>query len=149
MKNHIRDYATAAFRFYAKQSMSADKYKKKIYDEALEEYQRKQKGSGVSCPTEAAIMRAEKAVNKKLAEIRDMEAVELTISELRIKTQGRAIVQAIKLVYFKDVDKELKRGDIHTRVHEAELYIPASERWIYNWLREARKLFAEKRGLRI
>jgi len=36
MKNHIRDYATAAFRFYDKQNMSVDKYKEKIYDEAFD-----------------------------------------------------------------------------------------------------------------
>ena len=148
MKNHIRDYATAAFRFYSCNGKSSEKYKKKIYDEALEEYQRKQKCAGINCPTEAAIIRAERAVNEKLAEIKDMEAVELTVAELRVKP-SRAIVQAIEIVYFKDADKELEKGDIHSRVHTAEIYIPASQRWIYNWLSKARKLFAEKRGLRV
>lgn len=148
MKNHIRDYATAAFRFYAEKNMSADEYKKKIYDEALEDYKKRQKSAGISCPTEAAIIRAERAVNEKLAEIKDMEAVELTVAELRVKPQGRAIVQAIEIIYFKDADKELKKGDIHSRVHTAEIYIPASQNTVYRWLREARRLFAEKRGLR-
>lgn len=149
MKNHIRDYATAAFRFYAKQNMSADKYKERIYNEALESYKEKQKSQGLSCPTEAAIIRAEKAVDEKLAEVKDMEAVEKTMAELRVKLQGRAIVQAIEIVYFKDANKELRKGDIHNRIHEAEIYIPASERWIYKWLSEARKIFASNRKLRI
>ncbi|ABQ23673.1 hypothetical protein [Clostridium kluyveri] len=149
MKNHIRDYATAAFRFYAEQDMSADEYKKKIYDEALEDYKKRQKSEGISFPIEAAIIRAERAVNEKLAEIKDMEAVELTVAELRVKPQGKAIVQAIETVYFKDADKELEKGDIHRRVHTAEIYIPASQKTVYRWLRDARKLFAEKRGLRI
>ena len=82
MKDYLRDYCTEAFRFYACNGMNADKYKQKIYDEALEEYTKHEKGSGISCPTEAAIIRAENAVDEKLAEIKDMEAVEMTIAEL-------------------------------------------------------------------
>lgn len=148
MKDHIRDYATAAFRFYAKNGMSAEYYKTKLYEEALEEQNKFEKGSGVSKPTEAAIMRAEFAVNAKIAEINDMEAVEKTIAELR-STRKKDTVQAIEIVYFKEPDRELEKGDINNRAHEAELSIPASERTIYYYLGAARKLFAEIRGLRI
>jgi hypothetical protein len=147
MKNHIRDYATEAFRFYARNGKSAEKYKQKIYDEALQELS-KEKGSGISKPTEAAIMRAETAVNEKVAEIKDMEAVELTMAELNA-SKYRDYVQAIEFVYFKDADKKLQKGDIYNRVHQAEINIPASERTIYNWLSKARKIFAINRGLRI
>lgn len=148
MKDHIRDYATAAFKFYASIGMSAEQYKKIIYDEALENYQRKQKGTGISFPTEAAIMAAEREVCQKLSEIMDMEAVEKTLAELRAMHR-KDIVQAIEYVYFKEPQKEFEKGDIHNRVHEAELSIPASERAIYKWLGRARKMFAEKRNLRV
>lgn len=148
MKNHIRDYATEAFRFYAKQNMSADKYKQKIYDEALFNYTKKMKGLGISCPTESAIIAAENEVIQKLAEINDMVAVEMTLSELRA-THKIYIARAIEIVYFKDADKELEKGNIHDRVHAAELDIPASERSVYYYLGQARELFAEHRGLRI
>lgn len=148
MKDHIRDYATAAFRFYAKNGMSAEWYKRKIYEEALEEQSKFEKGSGVSKPTEAAIMRAEIAVNAKLAEIKDMEAVEKTIAEFKA-TAKPYIARAIEHVYFKDADIDIMSGDIQDRVHRAVLDLPASESSIYRYLRKAREIFAENRGLRI
>lgn len=148
MKNHIRDYATEAFRFYARNGKSADVYEKKIYAEALLEYTKRQGNSGISCPTEAAIIRAEQEVANKIAEINDMQAVEMTMAELRVSPRGKAIVEAINIVYFKDADKDLEKGDIHTRVQNAAVNIPAGERTIYGWLGTARRLFAEKRGLR-
>ena len=148
MKNHIRDYATEAFRFYARNGKSVEEYKKKIYDEALQELSR-EKGTGISCPTEAAIMRAEAALNEKIAEVKDMEAVELTMAELQASIRYYDCVQTINIVYFKDAEKELYKGDIHNRVHAAGIEIPASENTIYRWLAIARKLFAEKRGLRV
>lgn len=160
MKNHIRDYATAAFRFYASNGKSAEKYKDKIYQEALEIQSKIERCSGVSKPTEAAIMRAESAVNEKLAEIKDMEAVEKTLSELNAnnsfcensfrlpKIQRRHVIQAIEIVYFTEADKELQKGDIHNRVLKAAVELPASESTIYKWLGKARKLFAQNRGLR-
>lgn len=161
LKDYTRDYATAAFRFYAENGKSSEKYRKKIYDEALENMSKSEGNTGVSKPTEAAIMAAEKAVNDKLAELKDMEAVELTLAELQATTsfsensirksrcERRNIVQAIEIVYFKDPEKELEKGDIHNRVHTAELFIPASESSIYRWLKQARQLFSEKRGLRL
>lgn len=149
MKNHIRDYATEAFRFYARIGMTADKYKQKIYDEALEDYKQRQKSAGISYPTEAAIIRAEKAVDEKLAEIKDIEAVEMTMAELQASLCNHGVIEAIDIVYFKDADKKLRKGDIHDRVHIAEINIPASERTIYYWLGQARQIFAENRGLRI
>jgi CRISPR/Cas system CMR-associated protein Cmr5 small subunit len=148
MKNHVRDYATEAFRFYARNGKSADRYKQKIYDEALEEQKKVEGSSGISDPTPAAIMRAESAVNAKIAEIEDMEAVELTIRELEVARNCK-MKRTIEIVYFSDADKKLEKGDIHNRVCKAELDIPASEKTIYRWLSKARKIFAENRGLRI
>lgn len=147
MKDYLRDYSTAAFRFYAANGRSADKFKQKIYLEALVEYKKGEGSSGIAKPTEAAIMAAERAVNEKIAEINDMEAVDKVIAELEVKYR-HDILKAIELVYFKDADKEFNIGDIQDRVHNAAISIPAGERSVYRWLRQARQLFAIERGLR-
>lgn len=150
MKDYIRDYATAAFRFYAENGMSAEKFKQKIYIEALDAIKKKetQVKEGVSKPTEKALIAAEKAVNERISEILDMEAVDKVLAELEARRK-KYIVKAIEIVYFKDNDKELLSGDIKNRVIKASNEIPASERSIYGWLKQARELFAYQRGLRI
>lgn len=153
MKDYLKDYATAAFRFYAKNGKSAEEYKKRIHDEALETIRRREvktKGSGGS-PTEAMLIEAERMISDKMAEIKDMEAIESTIRQLEVMRfgQGKGIIQAIEYVYFKDADKEIIKGDIYNRVHAAEIDIHASERSIYYWLRQAREIFAIERGLRV
>lgn len=160
MKNHIRDYSTAAFRFYAANGKSVDKYKDKIYQEALEKQTKMESCSGISKPTEAAIIRAELAVSEKLAEIKDMEAVEKTLAELRaynnfyenssrlMRHERLDIIKAIEIVYFTGANSELQKGDIHNRVIKASEEIPASEKTVYRWLGKARKIFAENRELR-
>lgn len=148
MKDYLRDYATAAFRFYAKNGMSAEKYKEKIRQEALEEIKRREGHTGISKPTESALIAAENAVNEKIAEIRDMEAVEKVLAEYKASWKSH-IAKVIELVYFKDPEQELTIGDIQNRVTAATIQISASERSIYYWLREARELFASNRGLRL
>ena len=153
MKDYLKDYATAAFRFYALNGKSAEKYKKQIYDDVIETIRQREvrvKGSGGS-PTEAMLIEAENMISFKMAEIKDMESVEATIKQLEVMRfgQGRGIIQAIEFVYFKDANKEIIKGDIYNRVHHAELFIPASERSIYYWLRQAREIFSIERGLRV
>lgn len=147
MKDYLRDYCTEAFRFYARNGKSTEKYKKKIYQEALEEQKKLERSSGLGDPTGTAILRAEAAVDEKIAEIRDMEAVELTLAELEGRHRHE-VVRAVEFVYFKEPKKDLEPGDIGNRVHVAEINIPASERSIYRYLKKARMLFAEHRGLR-
>lgn len=150
MKDYIRDYATEAFRFYALNGKSAEKFKQKIYIEALDEIKKRetQVKDGVSKPTEKAIIAAEKAVNERISEIMDMEAVDKVLAELEARHK-KHIVKAIDIVYFTDIDKELEFGDIKSRVAKSSVDIPASERSIYGWLKQARQLFAYQRGLRI
>lgn len=151
MKDYIRDYATAAFWFYAKNGKSAEKYKEQIYNQVIEEMNKKEVTvkDGVSKPIESIIMAAEKAVDEKIAEIKDMEAVEKVLAEFNSSWKYRHIVHVIEQVYFKEADKEISLGDIQNRVIAASIDIPASERSIYYWLRKARELFAYHRGLRI
>lgn len=150
MKDYLRDYATAAFRFYAKNGMSAEKFKRKIYIEALENIKKKESKAknGISKPTEGALIAAEMSVNERISEVLDMEAVDKVLAELEARKKSY-IIKAIEIVYFKDPDIELELGDIKNRVIKASHEIPASERSIYSWLKQARELFAYQRGLRI
>ena len=147
-KEPYRDYATEAFRFLALEGSSM-KYKQKIWNEAIEEQRRAEiNGSGISCPTEAAIMRADEAIFNAEAAISDLEAAEFARDTLE-KMRGIPAVKALKTVYMQDPDKHIGRGEIEDRVHYSALNYHASERTIYGWLALARKLFAERRGLRI
>jgi hypothetical protein len=153
LKDYLKAYAITAFRFYARNGRSAEEYKKKIHDDAIDTIKRREikaKGSGGS-PTEKMMIEAENMISFKTAEIKDMEAVEKTIRQLETMRfgQGEEIIKAIEFVYFKDPYKELLKGQLCERIHTAESSIPASERSIYRGLRKARDIFAIERGLRI
>ncbi len=141
-KDHIRDYATEAFRFYAK-SGGKDKYIKYLMDDIS-----RNKGSGVCNPTEAALVSKEKIIESRAAEFADIAAVDKVMVILDNSHQGYYIKKAIEYVYFKDCDEDIAKGEISNRIHYCEIHIPASERQIYYWLKKARTLFAEERGLR-
>lgn len=150
MKDHIRDYATDAFKFYALNGKSAEKYKQKIYIEALESLKRKEENfikSGISKPTEQAIIKADEAVVERMSEILDMEAVDKVLAEFEVR--NKTINKAIEIIYFTDAEKDLGLGDIKNRVIKASIELHADERSIYRWLKKARELFAYQRGLRI
>ena len=141
-KDHIRDYATEAFRFYAK-SGGKEAYIKTLVDDI-----NKSKGTGICKPTESALVSKEKVIESRAAELADIEAVEKVLSILTKLSQGEYIKKSIELVYFKDCWKDITWGEITERIIKAEIEIPASRAQIYRWLRKARELFAEERGLR-
>jgi hypothetical protein len=161
MKDHLRDYATEAFRFYARSGCpDYEDLKQQLYDAALEASKREIMHSGnISKPTEYAVINAERAVDERKGELLDILAVEQVMALTEGSPEGILcrsgnpmnyyIRRAIEIVYFADADKPLQKGDISMRVHKAELEIPASERQIYYWLSKARRMFAEERGLRI
>lgn len=145
-KDHIRDYATEAFKYYAKIGQPTyEELKEKYYQEALGDYGRINgiKCSGISKPTEAALMYAENVLHQKEAELLDILAVERTIIQL-----NRFEKQAVEIVYFEEPKKELEKRDISNRVQKAIIQIPASERSVYYYLKKARSIFAFERGLR-
>lgn len=145
MRDHIRDYATSAFRFYAENGKSAEKYKINLANEII--YNQQKLKSGINNPTETAVIKHESIIEDRMAEIKDMEAVERVMDILSKMSNGREIKKAIEYVYF-DTEK-IKKGSILERIHNAVIHIPASERSIFRWLKKARKLFAEERGLRL
>ena len=144
MKDHLRDYATAAYRFYAKVG-GREEYLKKL----IAELEKPKKGSGICSPTEAAVINIEKILESRESEFSDIEAVGKALQLFEFCHNGNYIRQSIEYVYFKDCWKDLEKGDIQERVHYAEIHIPASERQIYYWLKKARDTFAEERGLRL
>ena len=137
-RDYLRDYCTAAFRFYAR--WGGRKY---FIDSIIMDMQ-KQKGGGISSPTEFALVHKEAALRDKAAELADLDAVDKVL-----QICGRDIKRAVEIVYLDRPNEELEWGDIKNRVHVAELTLPASERQIYYWLKKARMLFAEERGLRL
>ena len=148
-KSHYRDYATEAFRFYAREG-SSRKYKQRVWNEALKRQQEREANinTGISCPTESAVIRAEAELDKHVAELADLEAVEFVMTALEI-TKGYAAVKALKVVYMTAPDLSIIPGDISTRTVAASLDLHTGTATIYRWLAEARRLFAEKRGLRL
>jgi hypothetical protein len=144
MKDFTRDYCTEAFRFFARVG-GRETYLKKL----IADLERPKRSTGISKPTEAALVNAEKIIEARQAEFADINAVSKALQILDYCQNGHCIRQVIEFVYFKDCWKDLERGDIESRVHFAEIQIPASRRQIYYWLKKARDSFAEERGLRV
>lgn len=145
-KDHIRDYATEAFRYFAAKGKPSYRTLKAQYmAEALEDYQREhEKGSGIGKPTEAAVIYAEREVEKKMAELLDILAVEKVYY-----TSKPLVREVIEIVYFTDAEEPLRKGDISARVCKASLETFTSERGVYAILKAVRLKFAEERGLRV
>ena len=146
-RDHIRDYATEAFRYYALMGRPhKEDLEKKYYQEALEEYQRRQQtgGTGISKPTEQAVMYAEGVLRQKQAELWDILAVEKTMSQLHAWER-----QAVEMVYFPYAHKDMSKGGLEGRVQQAVIHIPASRATVFRYLKKARNIFAYERGLRI
>lgn len=147
-KNHYRDYAAEAFRFLEAHGPLYT-YRERVYNEALRYQQLREScvETGISAPTEAAVMRAEQAITDAAAAIADMEAAEFALEVVRQRF-GVAAEKAVRAVYMIMPELELTRGEIRDRVIAASIYLHASCRTIYYWLAFARRAFAEKRGLR-
>lgn len=144
-KDHIRDYATEAFRYYAYMNTTYEMLCKKYRQEALEEYQRNLEGAGtgISKPTENAVIYAESKLREKQGELWDILAVEKTIAQLNIWER-----RAIEIVYFPHAHRDIQKGEISDRVNQASIEIPAGTATVYRYLKRARNLFAFERGLR-
>jgi hypothetical protein len=147
-KNHFRDYATEAFRFYAREG-SSEEYKRAIWEDAIQKQNKHDGNRDISAPTEAAIIRAEAALRAKTSEIADLEAVEYAINVITSMDMGRYRMEALRAVYMAEPHRDPERGEISARVERAAVDIHIDPRQIYRWLRDARRIFAEARGLRV
>ncbi|MDR1629614.1 MAG: hypothetical protein LBS36_05305 [Oscillospiraceae bacterium] len=147
-----RRYAVAAFRLYALCGQPTyEELRHLIHENAV----RKSRDelcwirSGISKPTEQALINAERLMAQKAPILEDLRAVEQAIVQIERKKNGREILRAVEMIYFAGPGVKLDKGEIARRVLVASLQIPASERQVYYWLKEARLLFCRERGLRI
>ena len=143
-KDHVRDYACEAFRYWALcgRPRRADLERVAVNDAVLRRPGRVggvQTGPGA--PTEAAAL----SLCDRLSapEASDLLAVADTM-ELCDPPMKRAV----EMIYLAHPRARPTKGEISERVLAASQRIPASERQIYYWMKAARDLFALKRGLR-
>lgn len=95
-----------------------------------------------------AAVKAGKAEIKTIPEEKDFNAVQKTL-ELLACGGRQYIVDAVKAVYFVDCQKPLSKQTIALRVRRFAITMPADERTVYRWLREARWICMSVRGLRL
>ena len=146
-KSHYRDYAVAAFRLYAEQGPAAA-YKERIREQA--ETASREDGMpsrGLGSPTEAAVIRAEQALDNVQAVLADMEAVERVLDRAARRKDGEIMREALRKVYL--VAGPAEWGEIERRVCAASMAIPADRSTVFQALARACVMFAEERGLRI
>lgn len=138
-KDNIRDYATNAFRLYAYFGRPSTEYfKSQIIDDAIGNETNKSKISIV----------AKEAEEKSLPLIKDIEAVNKTISILEAR-HSTDIINAIEGVYFILPNEKIKQNDITARAQAVAVSNFSDIRTVFRNLKEARKIFAEARGLNI
>lgn len=151
-KDNIRDYATEAFRLYARLGEPTyEGLKEKIYQYALRE-ERKSEVHSMSCisnPTETQIRNAQNTVDEFESCLMDVLAVDAAFRILETRENGPSIKAAVEMVYFVFPDREIRKGEIQERARRAALAIFADERTVYRYLKIAREIFAKERGLSI
>lgn len=137
-RDHIRDYATAAFRFYARVGkLSGDEYLKMV------------RGSfGCVQDEEKKIRSMHEKATDLMGACQDLDAVKRTLDDLEFSGKYEA-AQAVRAVYFVMPSGKISGKVIAGRVRDFSLSCPASERTVYRWLSLARKVFARERGLRL
>lgn len=140
-KDYLRDYSTAAFNLYGKVG-NVENYKKSLLEE-IEEI-KANSGSGISKPTEATLMRAEEQLSSKIATIKDLEAVEKTLNEL--KTRNKEMYNVVIDVYVKNI---FNKGSIENSVLRTANDNFLCRATVYNYLKTARRIFAYTRGFRV
>lgn len=146
-KKHYRDYATEAFRFWSQEG-PADKYKQRLWDEAIRKQHQAEGRAGISNPTEAAIKRAENELQQKEAQVLDLDAVDQTMKIIRALPSGMEMIEALRMVYMEEASRDFKRGEIQSRIIHAAQKLGTSDSTVYRWLAQARYIFAYERGLR-
>jgi hypothetical protein len=156
-KDYLTDYATTAIRFH-KRVGGLEKWRKDKEAELTElaAYRKDREEIGYiqgdrADPTWAAFRwsEGEMSGNSMLRQWADLEAVEKMYLSCILLENGKHRIKAIEIVYCQETDREYEKGEISRLVAGASLIIPASERAIYKWLRDARLLFARARGLRL
>ena len=128
-KDNIRDYAVEAFRKYALLGKpTIDELKGRIMRSATSEAQ-------ALC-----------SVNRCIPLIADIGAVNDTLAKLE-EDNKQHIIKAIEAVYFVCPKSPTKKKEIYDRAVSFGVTYGASERTVFYWLKEARSMFSDFRGL--
>lgn len=144
-KTHYRDYATAAFRFWA-QVGGTKGYRAFMLNLAMAE--RGESSGSPGSPTEAAISRYEELIDSAAGAVADLEAVERVLERLGQERDGAEIRRAVQEVYMTAPERAPRNGEIRDRVLRVTTESFVGEATVYRWLGRARGMFAVERGLR-
>lgn len=140
-KDDVRDYATAAFRFWASQGCPS-------YEEAVERIRRRAYSRACGADPAKIVAYAETEIEKAAAGLCDIMACSQVFETLE-STERELVCAAVRAVYMADPRRLPKRGELSRRVLAFAFETPLSERQVYVYLKQARDLFALARGLRI
>lgn len=139
-KEAYRDYATEAFRTWAA-------WGRPSYDDAVERIRAGAIKRAGSIDPAKVIAFADAEVERRSALLCDMLACEKCFELL--SEQKKCVSEAVMEIYMSEPNRNLRRNEITCRVLRFAIEHSVSERLVYNWLKEARDLFAGLRGLRI
>lgn len=138
-KEWYMDYAVHAFVWYALLGRpTREEYEKRLTDRVYAEY--------ALLPPNEILARAEAAREKCKRAAEDIEAVNAMLDELR-RTGQSYVIKAVENVYFTAPTGKPPQGAIKLRVTKSAMDFPASERTVERWLKYAKLLFCQKRGL--
>lgn len=149
-KDHLRDYATHAFREYAAAGCPTyDQLRDKLIAEAMASSgERLNVKSGIIYkPTEAQIEAAQQRLDKAIGQLDDIVSVIRTMDQLRDLRDGDLIIRCLKIVYFAEPKRDLRRGEITDRVRYAAEVEHIDDSTVFRKLRTARKIFSTERKL--
>lgn len=148
---NYRNYASEAFRFWARCGcISYDDAKKAIKNngdllEAVYLLEKRRSRNVSHIPTQNRIALNPAMVKAVLEDIRACDAVFVKLTD-----RGDEVIKsAVRAIYMERPFEELHKGDVSARVIKFSLAVPVSESQVYNYLAEARRMFAEYRGLRL
>ena len=147
-KEHYRDYAVEAFRFYAREGGS-EAYKTRLLSEIPQNHEHSIRVGRISKPVETLAARWEKVLKENEGAIMDLKAVENTLKQLSKHKLGEDLLFALKETYFQFPGMPIGKGALISRVRYVATKRFVTERAVFTWLQTIREMFAVARGLRI
>ncbi len=140
-KDKTRDYATAAFAYWARHGCPT-------YEEAVQRVRTKAMHRAGGIDQKKAQAYADAEVDKVAAGLCDILACEQTFQLLE-ESGRQAVCGAVRAVYMVDPWRKPKTNEISGRVLRFAMETPLSERQVWHYLSDARRIFALFRGLRV
>lgn len=154
LKECTHDYAVSAFIFYARCGCPTDedmhnmirKWAEKNHDSVQSRNSRRKK----RLLTEEDLIREKTLqIEQELASyLADVKAVNQMLNEVAKMSMGNEKIRCIRYVYFCGNTNLKARGNMSAMVQRCVIDTGLNESFIYRSLKEARDVFAWKRGLR-